>query len=367
MGFGVRRPAGPAAAIPCERDKAMNRPFAFADAIPVASDAGAILVKDQTGRDFRVPLNVECDSPYFSAEDGQAFASYYRENGYVVLRNLIPADHCAAVGGWFDVEVKPSTGYIYRQTTANPERHVFSQGGHMMNPILNIQSLDQRCFANFRAAGLTLMTLPALQAAVRQLIGENPTLVQSMFFEGNPVTWAHQDTYYLDGERPGSMVGAWIALEDIDAGAGRFFIYPGSHRLTIQRHSGEIGIAYHHDRYKDLVVDMICLRELECRAPALRRGDVLFWSSRSIHGSLPTTRPECSRRSVTAHFIPESSRLLQFQSRVQRLSLQRICGMPVHMAKDLNRPLNRFLMQVETRFPKSFQALKKMAISRVTG
>lgn len=39
-------------------------------------------------------------------------------------------------------------------------------------------------------------------------------------------------------------------------------------------------------------------------APALRKGDVLFWNSRTIHGSMPTRDDGFSRKSLTAHFLP---------------------------------------------------------------
>jgi phytanoyl-CoA hydroxylase len=39
-------------------------------------------------------------------------------------------------------------------------------------------------------------------------------------------------------------------------------------------------------------------------APAMKKGDVLFWNSRTIHGSLPTQDEKFSRRSLTAHYMP---------------------------------------------------------------
>ena len=47
-------------------------------------------------------------------------------------------------------------------------------------------------------------------------------IVQSMYFEGNSVTWEHQDSYYLDDEIVGNMIAGWVALENIKANAGRF-------------------------------------------------------------------------------------------------------------------------------------------------
>ena len=54
---------------------------------------------------------------------------------------------------------------------------------------------------------------------------------------------------------------------------------------------------------------MIREQGLVCRAPALSKGDVLFWAAKTIHGSLRTTQPTRSRRSFTAHFIPDAEPL----------------------------------------------------------
>ena len=57
-------------------------------------------------------------------------------------------------------------------------------------------------FPTFRKRGADLITTASLQSAVRAILGEAGKIVQSMYFEGNPATWAHQDTYYLDSEKP---------------------------------------------------------------------------------------------------------------------------------------------------------------------
>jgi phytanoyl-CoA hydroxylase len=164
------------------------------------------------------------------------------------------------------------------------------------------------------------------------------------------------------------MIAAWVAVEDIHAGAGRFFVYPGSHRIALPRNSGELNVAFNHARYKQLVLDMIRENRLECRAPALRKGDVLLWSSKTVHGSLETREPQRSRASFTAHYIPDSTRLLQFQSRRRKLlNVKKVNGIEIHSPKDLDRISNRTILFVETRFPKLFKAVKKTAIRMLTG
>jgi phytanoyl-CoA hydroxylase len=303
---------------------------------------------------------------YPSVDDAAGQRAYYDEQGYLVTRGLIPASVCDRLREVFEAEVKPYRGFIYRQASANPERHVLTPQGYMLNSILNIHAVDPRHFPRFRQLGTDLITSAPLQRVLKALFDEPGKIVQSMYFEGNPSTWAHQDTYYLDSERIGAMVGAWIALEDIAPGAGRFFIYPKSHLIDLAMNKGSMSIASNHAGYKELVLDVIKRHALECRAPALRKGDVLFWGAKTIHGSMETRQPEYSRSSVTAHYIPLSTRFLQYQTRIKRLSLSRINGVEVHTPKDLASPLNRAIMKVETRFPRAFPELKRLAVRAVT-
>jgi phytanoyl-CoA hydroxylase len=322
---------------------------------------------DNTGSPLEVPLRPADDYAYFIPAEGAAARAYYEEYGYVVLRGLVPAAQLDGANAAFDREVLPSKRWIYRQATANPERHVLTAHGHMLNSILNLQSLDPRHYAAFRGAAEQVLTHPAMQGALQALLGEPGKLVQSMYFHGNPSTWPHQDTYYLDSEHIGAMTAAWIAAEDIAPGAGRFFVYPGSHRIDMRRNGGDFDIAFNHERYKKLVVDIIRGQQLECRAPALARGDVLFWNGKTIHGSLPTSQPEHSRRSLTAHYIPRSHRFLQHQSRIKPMAYDEVNGMQLARPKDQASPKARAVMFVETRFPTTFRTAKKLALKVLAG
>lgn len=316
---------------------------------------------------IHIPDTVAPSDPYPASSDRVAVARYFAEQGYVVLREAIPARLCDAARAAFTDEVSPYGGYLYRQATADPERHVRTAAGYMLNSLLNIQDLPSRRFPRFRAAGLESLTHPNLIAAIEGIMGERPKIVQTMYFEGNPTTWAHQDTYYLDSTEIGRMVAAWVAVEDIHPAAGRFFIYPGSHRIEMPHNSGELNVAFRHGSYKDLVIEVIRSHRLECRAPALRKGDVLLWGSRTIHGSLETRERQRSRCSFTAHYIPASTSLLQFQSRARKLlNVKHVNGIEIHSPKDLDRLSNRAMLFVESRVPGLFKAAKKIAIRVLT-
>jgi phytanoyl-CoA hydroxylase len=323
-----------------------------------------IELRTPRGLKAAVPESLSEDpSPRFALAQREALRSYYRDNGYVVVRGLIPPADCDRLRSLWANEVKPSQGYIYRQATAKAERHVFNEQGWVMNPILNLQSVDPRRYPEFRDFAVRrILTAPGLVQAFKVLLGEPPKIVQSMYFEGNSATWEHQDSYYLDSEHIGTMTAAWIALEDIAATAGRFFISPRSHQIDLGRQSVRNNIADNHEVYIQSVVQKMQELGLAIRAPCLQRGDVLFWNAWTIHGSLATQDPNHSRTSVTCHAIPESHRFLQLQSRIMKLDLMQANGINVHCPKDLRRPKNRAIFYFETHHPDTFYWAKRMGI-----
>jgi phytanoyl-CoA hydroxylase len=308
----------------------------------------------------------EDPSPRFHSHEIDAIRAYYKENGYVIVKSVFEPQVCDTQRKLWDQDVKPFDGYIYRQATAKVEKHVFNENGWVMNPILNLQSLDPRHFNRFRShATEFFLASPQLRDLFKGLLGEAPKVVQSMYFEGNSATWEHQDSYYLDSEIIGEMAAAWIAMEDIAARAGRFFICPGSHKIRLDDHSLENNIAEHHDAYILSVVEKIKSLNLEIRAPLMEKGDVLFWNALTIHGSLNSQDPENSRSSITCHAIPSSRLFLSLQSRLRDVEADDVNGTRVFRPKDLREIRNRLVFGVETHLPGLFYWAKRNAIKRL--
>jgi phytanoyl-CoA hydroxylase len=161
------------------------------------------------------------------------------------------------------------------------------------------------------------------------------------------------------------MAAAWIAMEDIAPRAGRFFICPGSHKVRLDEHGAANNIAEHHDVYIASVVEKIKNLNLDIRAPLLEKGDVLFWNSLTIHGSLDSQDPLRSRSSVTCHAIPGSRQFLQWQVRLMDLITDDVNGTRVYRPKDLRHLKNRLVFRVETAFPSLFYWAKRTAIKQI--
>ncbi|MDT9000341.1 phytanoyl-CoA dioxygenase family protein [Paucibacter sp. APW11] len=323
-----------------------------------------IQLKTRRGLTVHVPeTDAEDPSPKFAPADTSAILDYYRENGYVVIRGLFDGSTCDAIRALWDAEIKAFDGFIYRQASAVPERNILNSQGWVMNPILNLQSVDPHRFPKFRhCATENILTSAELSQAFNAVLGEAPKIVQSMYFEGNTATSEHQDSFYLDSEHIGSMAAAWVALEDISPTAGRFFVCPKSHKTDYVAHNAANSIVGDYESYFVSIIDKVRQLNMEIRAPKLDRGDVLLWNALTIHGSLDSHDPLRSRSSITCHAIAQSHRFLQLHTRIRALKTDRVGHAQIARPKDLALLKNRVIFWVETNFPHGFAWLKKNAI-----
>lgn len=327
---------------------------------------GRIVIELKTPRGLAVSVpetEAEDPSEKFSVDDVEGFRNYYRENGYAIVKGLLTREQCSKIRQLWETEVKPFDGFMYRQATAKVERHEKNDKGWIMNPILNLQSVDPGNFPQFRSYATTsILGDERLAGAFESLLEDTPKIVQSMYFEGNSATWEHQDSYYLDSETIGEMAAAWIAVEDISPKAGRFFICPGSHKIKLDDHALYNNIAENHEGYILSVVKKIKEDKLPIRAPVLNQGDVLFWNAWTIHGSLDSQDATHSRSSITCHAIPNKKKFLQLQTRTFDLPTEKVNRAYMFKPKDLKKPKNKLVFFIESHFPGAFYWLKKRAI-----
>lgn len=231
------------------------------------------------------------------AQSSSYLSDYYQENGYVVVEGLLPREKIDALISRYESEIMPSKAKFFRQNTNAYEANRATRAGHVIQSFLDIHNYKR--FPEFRQLALDIYFCDELLSALTEVTGsKDHNLMQSMLFDANAATVPHQDWWYLDSVPNGNLLGAWIALEDIQEDAGRFYVMPGSHR--VQLHEANMP----HSEWLAVVKKFFDDNRDKVRAPALKKGDVLFWNSRTVHGALPTTNPDRSRRSITAHFMP---------------------------------------------------------------
>lgn len=321
--------------------------------------------KSPIGTSMRIPENLKQDQPYFGPDRLAEAQEFYEEQGYVVLRGLIPTDMCARIRSLFDSKVRASRIAMLRQKNMRYERNAFDEDGFLHNPIFNVQDLGSRSLGAFRDAVLNVLTHRATAAATSFLLGtERTKVIQSMFFEAPAGTWAHQDSYYQDSaEGLGGCVAGWFALEDIDAGAGRFYVCPGTHRsMSPLRNAGANNFATGHQAYQQAMVEAMRTNNVTWSAPFLAAGDVLFWNLLTVHGSLPASRPGVSRTSLTAHYLREGDAMLQFHNRIREQKTKLYDGMTVGLLHDQDLLRNRVVREAAFHFPKSYMTARRLAL-----
>lgn len=257
--------------------------------------------------------------------NSENFRTEYERRGYVVYRGLIDPALIDALVSEYEVALKLTRKPILRQSVPGWSRNDLNDFGHVTQSMIQVHCLDQLGFDAFASRVRDILSHSTVRAALTELTGESSlTLAQSMFFDANTNTPPHQDCYYLDSVPGGRLLGAWFALEDIATEAGRFYVVPGSHRHEFAYSEEELGDP---EKYAARMREFLETRPAQdpsnaVSSPVLRKGDVLFWHSRTVHGASATINHRFSRKSLTAHYLPTGSSFGNIRGEI----IQRDCG-----------------------------------------
>jgi len=226
--------------------------------------------------------------------------TYYEENGYVVFRKLIPLELIEQLLSLYNQHILPSKYPFFRQNTNKYEANQTNEFGYVKQSFLDIHDYEK--FPDFSDTAKEIFCSDQIQDALRQVTeADSINLMQTMLFDANTETQPHQDWWYLDTVPNGHLIAAWIALEDIDEKAGRFYVLPKSIK-NFDFHSDNPNLS--HSQWLERIKKYVDANQNDIKAPDLKKGDVLFWNSRTVHGALATIDPRFSRKSLTAHYIP---------------------------------------------------------------
>ena len=146
---------------------------------------------------------------------------------------------------------------------------------------------------------LEWMLDPRLGAAFRQLLGEEPLAVQTMFYfkpAGARGQALHQDQFYLRVQ-PGTCIAAWMAMDDCDEENGCLRVVPGSHSLPVLCPTD----ADTSQSFTDVTVPLSA--DMKPEPVIMKAGDVFFFNGQLIHGSFPNSSASRFRRALIGHYI----------------------------------------------------------------
>ena len=203
----------------------------------------------------------------------QAQLGSYQETGFVLSKNLLPADtfdtleaRCLAVMEEFSGQRFASLDdpELVRHLAANreSERHLYDA----------IRDYDELA---------ALSSRPELATIARQLLGEDdivllekiPFRIDLPLVSRELAVW-HQDHFYVRGTT--ETITAWIPLYDVAFHDGCLLIMPGTHAQGPVPHDiPALGKKYYPSS----------IFENEVKYVQMKRGDVLFFHSCLLHSS----------------------------------------------------------------------------------
>jgi phytanoyl-CoA hydroxylase len=231
----------------------------------------------------------------------------WNEQGFFILRGLIPAGEAAAMEEEVIDRIRANPPEDHPGETlyqAGPNYAIFPEKApspSAVNPEDRIAKVFN-CHAEGKAREIA--ERPEIVDLVAEILGGELDCFQSQFIFKNPGVigqpW-HQDSYYFRFDRQ-PQVGVWVALSRATLENGCLWVLPGSHKGAIRDHVPDRRPAANR-AYTEIVSDDDSARE-----PALMEpGDVLFFHSYLMHMSTDNVADE-RRSAMVYHYARAGTR-----------------------------------------------------------
>jgi ectoine hydroxylase-related dioxygenase (phytanoyl-CoA dioxygenase family) len=237
---------------------------------------------------------------YFRLPMTEEAATFYRENGYLVIEDCLSPKEVAELREETTQVCRGNRGAFGGITDAKP--------GETDDEILR----RYLCIHFPHKVSETMkryVAHPAYADVLTRIIGPNVKSMQSMLFikaSGKPGQAWHQDEYYIP-TRDASLTGGWLAMDDATVENGCLWIFPDSYRRGViypqmpAKNDPRFdcsGISYQFP-YRD-----------EDSVPVeVKAGSIVFFSGYLLHRSLPNYAKSGYRRVLVNHYMSAESLL----------------------------------------------------------
>ncbi|MEM9883325.1 MAG: phytanoyl-CoA dioxygenase family protein [Planctomycetota bacterium] len=240
---------------------------------------------------------------------GPADQKHYQEEGYVLLRGVLPDDLLASAQSlceqWVEGYLRQwrDRGLIEDARSDLPFDRRFNtlwndagRPSHHRSPRAEIVRLDARTTFN-------MLRHPALLDAAAALL-QTDELVSHGVWNVRPKcpsakftdTPLHQDAQYFRSQARTRVMSAWFPLHDVDENRSCLEVTPGYESGHLFDDDASTGTGFIGIRPEDA-------RHLTRKSIAMRRGDLLCFTDLTPHGATPN-RTDRMRWSIDMRFVP---------------------------------------------------------------
>ncbi len=238
-------------------------------------------------------------SGYFTRPVQDEAATFYRENGYLVIHEALSRSEIA--------ELIQSTTKLCRNQEGKidgvePAAESVSDT-EVLQHVLCIH-FPNKLSPVMQAA----LAHPAIVEVLTRVISPNVKCMQSMLFvkaSGKPGQAWHQDEDYIP-TRDRSLTGAWIAMDDATLKNGCLWVLPGSQQRGIlwpQKFHFDERFDCSHESYD------FPWNEEDSVPVEVKAGSIVFFNGYLLHRSLPNRAESGFRRALVNHYMSAESLL----------------------------------------------------------
>jgi len=243
----------------------------------------------QSRRNFDMEKLMQTDFFQNLSEENQQSAKSFDENGFLVLRNFISSETADQINHEIDKLIHEGT-------------LKFRYGGKLMFAIHHSEII--------RNLGNNQKFLEFLSV----LMDGDAKLFQSINFINGSQQKTHSDSIHMTTYPLGGLLGAWIALEDVDEKNGALHYIPKSHKLPYFLNSDydNEGTAFRIGKksyvaYEEFLENKVKELGLKKEVFRAKKGDLLIWHANILHGGEPHLDKKRSRKSLVYHYFDAKS------------------------------------------------------------
>ncbi|XP_075782140.1 phytanoyl-CoA dioxygenase, peroxisomal [Pelodiscus sinensis] len=224
--------------------------------------------------------------------------SFYDENGYILIKNLVSGEDIERFRNEFAKICKKEVqvpGLIIMRDVAIAKSE-FIPDQKAVTKIQDFQE-DEELFR--------YCTLPQILKYVECFTGPNIMAMHTMLINKPPDSGKkssrhpmHQDLHYFPFRPADLVVCAWTAMEMIDRSNGCLVVVPGTHKGSLKQHDypdweGGVNKMYHGVRDYNKNLPRVHL--------VMEKGDTVFFHPLLIHGS-GMNRTQGFRKAISCHY-----------------------------------------------------------------
>ena len=230
---------------------------------------------------------------------------FWDDNGFLILKGLIPANVIADVNSDIEATIQNRTNFSQVKVDALE--------GALAGRRMPISEAPDEVFAkSFKLNDLYLespivrsaILSDSLVASLADLLGGDPIVINSLNFVRGSQQPYHFDTWYMPPPVRNTLAVSSICLEDVHPDAGPLFYYPGSHLIPPYTfsHGGIHAVEAEMEACRAYVNKEIADRGLQTSAFLGSAGDVFIWHAQLLHGGKQIKDPARTRKSLVTHY-----------------------------------------------------------------